>query len=182
MKNNNSGLDERQQQINYRSIAYAGIFLAICVAASMIYKVITTDNFSWEFWAIIGMCFVIIISRRVMGDIEEPKDIMGKPLPLGSDKADKRTRLKDYASRSLIFAGACAVMDIVLVAFGKDDVSDYVLAKMIFPGLNKWLTVALTAVIALAVMFTISFVVDSIIGENFKVKRYNKMLDELDEE
>lgn len=182
MNNNNPVIDERQKLINTRAMANSGIFLALCLGAAMLYKVFTTDDPGWEFWALIGASFVSILSRRILGDIDEPKNISGKPLPTGSTKQERLTRRKDYALRSVIFAAACAVMDILLVAFGKTDNADYELAEYLFPTLSKGMTVALSAVIAFGSMFLISFLFDYLIGEFFKVKRYNQMLAALDED
>ena len=181
MKQNNT-MDERQKQINMKAAALGGAFLALCIIISMICKMITTEDIGWEFWALLDTCLVILISRNLLGDIEQPTDINNRPLPVGSSKADKRARKKDYTLRSLIFGAVCAVMDVLLVATGRDDVTDMEVAEILFPGLGKPATIAVTVVIAFTSMFLISFLFDYLIGEKFKVKRYNKMLAELEEE
>ena len=108
--------------------------------------------------------------------------MLGRPLPLGSTREDKRARIKNYLLESVIFALACAVMDILLIATGRDDVTDMEIAEILFPSLGKVATVAVTAVIAFVVMLVISFIFEYIIGEKFKVKKYNKLLKALDEE
>ncbi len=173
--------DERQQAINHKATTFGFAFLIVCLFVSTVYRVVTTDNIGWEFFAILGSCIVIWIARRFMGDIEEPRGINNQPLPLGDTKEDKKIRFKNYVMSSGIFGLSFAVMDILLIGFGKEDVTDYEFAKVLFPSLSKGTTIAVTAVIAFATMFAISLVGDSLIGER-KVKKYNRMLKELDDE
>lgn len=174
-------LDERQQQITGRAILFGFIFLVLCLFASTIYRIVTTGDAGWELFAIFGASLVILISRRMMGDVEQPLDHRNRPLPLGDSKADKRVRRKSYLFGSVLFGAAFGVMDILLVAFGENENSDYELAQLLFPSLSKDLTIALTALIAFVSMFLVSFVFDSLVGE-WKVNRYNKMLSQLDNE
>lgn len=182
MKQKNNSMDERQKQITVKAMAMAGAFLCLCVSISMIYKVITTENLGWEFWALLGCALVTVISRRLMGDIEPPKSITDKPLPTGNSKRERRIRQKDYALQSVLFALVCAGMDVLLISFGKDDVTDYDLTTVLFPELGRTATIALTALIAFVSMFIISYIVEYLVGEKYKVKKYNQMLAMLEEE
>ncbi len=179
---NGIGMDERQSQITQKAIVFAYVFLVLCLFVATIYKIATTGDAGWELFAIIGSAAVILISRRLMGDVEQPLDYKNRPLPTGSSKADRLTRCKSYAAGSIIFGLAFAVMDILLIAFGENEVSDYELAEVPFPSLSKEATIAVTAVIAFVTMFLVSFVFDYLVGEFFKVRRYNKLMAQLDEE
>lgn len=177
-------LDERQQLISLKAIRNAFFALIACLSVSMIYKAIRFSDPGWEFWAIIAACFVILISRRVLGDIERPKDFFGRPMPLGNTKEDKWARKKSYFADSLVFASVCCVMDVLVFLGGKDGGLDTGLAEMLFPSFHPYLTVAITAAVTFIGMFFISYVFDYIIGEKFKVKKYNeicRMLEEDDE-
>lgn len=178
---NNNVLDERQMQIRSKSMLVTLVFVLACLAIATVYRVVTTDEMGWEFWVLIGACLVAAISNKIFGDIEAPKNINNKPLPLGDSKQDKKVRILDYALQSGIFALACAVMDILLIASGKDDVTDMDLAEMLFPSLGRIETIAVTAVIAFVSMFVISFVCDYLIGEH-RVKKYNALMSKLDAE
>jgi hypothetical protein len=175
-------MDERQNQITKKAIVFGFVFLIACMFIVTVYRIATTGDVGWELFGIVGASAVILISRRLMGDIEQPLDYKNRPLPTGMTKADRLARCKNYAVSSVIFALVFAVMDILLVAFGENEVTDYELARMIFPNLNKGVTIVVTAVIAFVTMFLISFVFDYLVGEYFKVKRYNKMIAQLDEE
>ena len=173
--------DERQKQIEYRAMSIAGIFLMICVAIAMVYKVIKTDNIGWEFWVFFGALIILSLSKRIFGDIEQPKSIIGKDLPVGNLKEEKKVRKMNYAIESAIFAFAYSMIDILLVILGKEDITDYELTSLFFPNLNNEMTIVLTALISFVVMFVISFVLEYIVGEN-KVKKYNEMLEKLEED
>lgn len=173
---NNEQLDERQVLIGQKAVGFAGIFLMICMGVATVYNIATKDSPGWEFWALIGACFVIIISKRILGDIEQPKSITGKLLPTDSSKKSKFIRIKDYCMQSVVFGLACAVMDILLMLFGEHDFVDAQLTEIIFPSLSKFPTVIITALLAFASAFIISFISEFIIGEFYKIKKYNKML------
>lgn len=179
-KQNKEPLDERQQFINQKAVGIAGIFLMICIACSMIYKVVTTDSPGWELWALIGSCFVIVISKRIMGDIEQLKSITGRPLPTDNSKKSRIIRIKDYVWQSIIFGVACGVMDVFLMLFGANDNVDVELTEYLFPGISKSMAVLVTAAIAFLTAFVISFIAEYLVGEFYKVKKYNKMLETLE--
>lgn len=185
-KNKNSypfnAMDERQSQITQLSIVYAFVFLIVCLLIATVYQIATTGDVGWELFGIFGASAVILLSRRLLGDVEQPLDYKKRPLPTGSSKADRRARCKSYAAGSVQFGLAFAVMDILLIAFGENEVSDYELAQIIFPDLSKGVTIAVTAMIAFVSMFLVSFVLDYLWGEFFKVRRYNKMMAQLDSE
>lgn len=181
MKTNNQ-IDERQVQINLKAMAWAGVFLLGCMIVSTFVKIFTTDSVGWEFWAMLGAAAVAIIARRILGDVEQPKDIMNRPLPTGSSKEDRSRRKKDYCLQSLLFAAVCTAMDILLIGFGKDDVADLELTQLLLPGLNHWTAVAVSAVVAFVSTFLISYLFDYLIGEYYTVRRYNKMIAELDDD
>ena len=103
MKNNNQ-MDERQLLISIKAMACGFVFLLACIIISMFCNIFTTGEAGWEFWAMLSSTLVILIARRILGDVEQPRDLMGKPLPTGSSKNERQLRKKDYALQSLIFA------------------------------------------------------------------------------
>ena len=181
MKMNNQ-MDERQVQINIKAMAWGYFFLGLCLIAAMIYNIITTESLGWEFWALIGGCLVTIIARRFLGDVEQPRDIHNRPLPTGSSKEDRRLRHKNYAKESLCFAGGCTALTLLLISFGKDDTADLQLTQLLFPELNHWIAVAISAVLSFTATFVFSYIVDYLVGEFFTLRRYHKMIAQLEED
>ena len=175
-------MDERQNQILLKAIVCGFIFLIACLFIATIWQIATTGDAGWELFGIIGASAVILIARRVMGDVEQPLDYRNRPLPTGNTKHERLVRCKSYAVGSAIFALAWAVMDILLIGFGSEEVTDFDLAQVIFPSLSREATIAVTAVIAFVTMFLISFLFDYLVGEFYKVRRYNRMLAQLDRE
>ena len=129
-----------------------------------------------------GGCGVILLARRILGDVEQPKDLMGKPLPTGSSKKERQRRKKDYALQSLIFAAVCSGMDVLLIGFGKEENTDIAITQTLLPGLPHTVTVVITAVLTFAVMFLISYIFEYLVSEKYKVRKYNQMLAELDDD
>lgn len=179
MKNNNQ-MDERQLQISTKAMACGFVFLFACIIIAMFYNIFTTGEAGWEFWAMLGSTLVILIARRILGDVEQPRNLMGKPLPTGSSKNERQLRKKDYALQSLIFAAVCTVMEVLLISFGKEENTDISITQTLLPGLPHLLTVVITAVLTFAVMFLISYSFEYLLGEKYKVRKYNQMLAELD--
>ena len=175
-------MDERQKQISQKAVVFGFFFLVACLLVATVYRIFTAGNVGWELFGIVGAAVVVLIARRLLGDVEQPLDYKNRPLPTGASKAEKRIRCKSYAVGSFFFGLTFAVMDILLIVFGESELTDLELTQYIFPDLSKGVTVAVTAVIAFVTMFLLSFVFDYIIGEFFKVRRYNKMLAELDAE
>lgn len=182
MRNNNTTMDERQSQITYRAVLFGFIFLILCLLTATVWRIATRGDAGWELFAIVGASAVILISRRLMGDVEQPLDYKNRPLPTGSSRQDRLKRIKSYAVGSVFFGLTFGVMDILLMLWGEKDNTDYELTQIFFPSLSKGMTVVVTALIAFVSMFLISFAFDYLVGEFFKVRRYNKMLAQLDQE
>ena len=174
-------MDERQRLITLKAVAWGFAFLILCLLAATIYQVVSTGDVGWELFGIIGASAVILIARRMMGDVEQPLDYRNRPLPTGSSKADRQARIKNYATESTIFSLGWAVMDVLLIGFGSEAGTEFDLAQMIFPSLSRGATIAVTAVITFVTMFAISFLLDYLVGES-KVRRYNRMLEQLDQD
>ena len=182
-KNNNTNImDDRQTQINDKSLAFAGIFTLICLIIATIVRVVRTDNIGWEFFAALGYCVVFIICNRIYGNIEQPKDIFGRLLPTGNSKNEKNARKRDYALGSLLLAAFYTVLDIIFFTSGEEAVADFEFTEKLFPGLSNIGVIAATAVSSFVLSFIIFYIVDCLIGEKIKVRRYNKMIAELNEE
>lgn len=182
MKQQTEVMDERQRQINIRAMANGFVFLLLCLIISMFYKLFTTDDPGWEMWAMLGSCLVLVISRRVLGDVEQPKDIFDKPLPTGSTREDKAARKKNYVLQSVIFAVVCAVMDVLFISTAENENVDYELTQLLFPDLSRGAAIAVTAVISFVVMFLVSYLFEFLVGEFYTLRRYNKMIAEFDAE
>ncbi len=184
MKNNNFEdfytYDERQKQISGKSSSIALIFALIAISAVGIYKAIAYGEGGLEFLIVFATVCVKLISDRLLGNVEIPKGFYGRPLPIGKTKDDKLSRIKYYLLDGVITGIVFVLLDIVFIASSsaKDDIA---LTKQLFPSLGTTETVIVTAVISFIVMFAVSFAVDYIIGE-IGVKRYNKMLSELDDD
>ena len=175
-------MDARQRLITQKAITFGFLFLIACLLIATIYRIATSGDAGWELFAIIGAAIVILVSRRIMVDVEQPLDYKNRPLPTGNSKSDRITRCKNYAVGSGLFGLTFAVMDILLLLFGDHEVSDYELTQLIFPNLSKGTTIIVTALLSFVSFFLVSFVFDYLIGELYKVRRYNKMMSQLDSE
>ncbi|MGM9602191.1 MAG: hypothetical protein ACI3W5_11520 [Faecousia sp.] len=175
-------MDERQSQITQKAIAFGFLFLVACLLIATIYRIATSGNAGWELFAMIGASVVILVSRRIMGDVEQPLDYKNRPLPTGNSKSDRITRCKNYAVGSALFGLAFAVTDILLLLFGEGELGDDELTQLIFPNLSKEATIIVTALLSFVFFFLVSFSFDYLIGEFYKVRRYNQMMSQLDSE
>ena len=139
----------------------------------------STGNPGWELWGLVGTCLVIVVANRIQGNIEQPKDMLNRPLPTGNTKTERRKRKIAYALDSGMYALTFAVMDITLFALG-EDVTDFQMVKENLPSLNRTWLVVITSVFAFVTTFLIFYVFEYLIGEKYKVRKYNKMIAQLD--
>lgn len=187
MKKNNEKknfifLDERQSQIVQKAGANGYIFLLTYLIAISFYKIVTGGDPILEVLAIFGSAIVVVISQRLMGDVEQPVDYMNRPLPTGSSKEEKAKRFKNYLVRSVLFGLSFAAMDAGLLIFSDIDFMEYEFIKSTFPNLDKAAVIVLSAVMVFAGACIASILMEFLIGEYYDVRRYNKMIAELDEE
>lgn len=178
-KQNYAVVDERQKQIRSKAGVVSGAFLLICIIISGIYNIAVTGDPGWELWALIGYPIVFGISCHFLGDIEQPRDVMGRPLPVGKSPSDKKARMKNYVLESVIFALACAVMDVILIGFGANDITEFELVKKIFPNMTHIPVVIITSVFSFIIMFLMSLLVEYLVDEKFRVPKYNKTMEAL---
>lgn len=182
MKNQNNNLpDERQMQITNRALANVGIFMLVLLTAVFFYKLVVYEAFSWEGAAVLIAVIIIHITQRVMGEVERPKDVLNKPMPLGNSKKDKTKRKISYALESAIYALGFAVADILLVASGKDDLSEPEIAEKLFANVGETGIIIITAVVSFIISFAVFYIIEYILSER-KVKRYNALMAKLDAE
>ena len=179
-KNNFNQPDERQKAIQEKAGAFAGFFLMCVVGVVMIYKVIVYETLGWEFWALIGYCVVLAIVNSI-SNIEAPKNFMGKSLPTGNTKEEKKTRRISYFFDGLAFSLFCTVMDILLFVTDDEMLSDMEFVKELLPNLEGVALIAVTAMFSFVVGLICGYAVSAAFGA-FQVRRYNKMLAEFDEE
>ncbi len=146
------------------------------------YKIFTGGEPIIEILGIFASAVVVIVSRRLMGDVEQPTDYWNRSLPTGSSKEEKSTRFKNYIVKSVLFGLSFAVMDTALLLFGEIDFMEFEFITSTFPNLNKGAIIALSAAMVFAGGFIASIIFEYFIGEYYDVKRYNKMIAKLDEE
>ena len=175
-------MDERQKEITQKAVVFGFFFLILCLLSATIYRIVTTGDAGWELFSIIGSSVVILLARRILGDVEQPTDLMNRPLPTGNSKADRQCRCKTYALGSLIFGLTFGVMDILVIKFGTAGTEELALTEYLFPQLSSGMTLTVTAIIAFTSAFLISFIFDYLVGEYFKVRRYNNLMAQLDAE
>jgi hypothetical protein len=175
-------MDERQSQIAQRASANGYIFLIIYLMVVSFYKIVTGGEPILEILGIFGSAIVVIISRRLMGDVEQPTDYWNRPLPTGSSKEEKYVRFKNYLVKSVSFGLTFAVMDTALLLFGEIDFMEFEFITSTFPNLNKGAIIALSAAMVFAGGFIASIIIEYLIGEYYDVRRYNKMIADLDKE
>jgi ABC-type Fe3+ transport system permease subunit len=181
-KKNFKLLDERQNQIVQKAFANGYVFLVVYLIGIILYKFATDGDPIWELIGVLASALIVVVSRRLMGDIEQPVDYLNRPLPTGSSKPEKQKRFKSYLINSIMFGLGFAVMDVILLLSVGYDFLEHEVIKEILPNVNNTLTIALSAIAVFAAGFIVSFIFEYLIGECYEVKRYNKMISQLDKE
>lgn len=173
-------MDERQLRIEQRAIVYGFYFLYVWSIIVAAYRLLTTGDINLEMFGPVGATFVIILSRCRMGIADQPRDHKNRPLPTGSSKREKRVRYKSYARDSVYGALIFVVIDIVSFAVGEDKFVYYRIVQHILPSTGRGVILAISGVIAFAVGFVVWYTVLYVIGELIRVRRYNRLMETLD--
>ena len=175
-------VDERQQLISLKACLAGFIFLLVCLVVATVYDIAKYGEPGWEIWGIVGACVAVVIANRKLGNVEQPKDIFNRPLPTGKTKPERKKRIIAYALDSILFGSIFAGMEVLLFVGAEEEMFDMYIVESILPNLGETGLIVATAVFTFATMFLISFVCEYLVGEFYKVRRYNKMLSELDDD
>ena len=97
-------------------------------------------------------------------------DWLGRSLPMGRTKANRRVRLRHYVISGLIGGLAYALLDVILMGF----VEETVLTGQLFPSLNRLFNILILAAIVFVVVFLGVFLFQYLTGECVKVRRYER--------
>lgn len=180
MKRNQSGkkplaqIDERAVRANEKAGMICGWILVGVVLIAAIIRVIRTGELGWEILAVIGYPCLFGLLTAKLGNLAEPKDLAGNPLPLDDAPEKKKIRIRCYAAQALIEAVTMGVFFAVLPFFEKDGKQ---LAQELFAGANTAVVAVLSAVIGLMIFFIIGFAFEYFFGER-NVRRYRAQFDE----
>lgn len=161
--NNTNGYvqDEREIQNNDKALAGAAVVSIICNFGLMIYGLVKDDLKTGviALIQIILMGIVIAIIKRKKGDINIPTTISGKKVSTEMTKKGKLNRIGYCALESLGFCIGYTLIDVLLSS------------DLFIPGLA----------VQFVILFIVSFVFEFLLLKS-KVKKYNKLMAELENE
>lgn len=175
-------MDERQKELQEKANGVGMIFLGLCLAAAMIYRMATEGELGWEFLAITACLPVVRLARRLYGDAEVPRDFKNYPLPTGSSGKERRVRCRSYAIDALLFSLPIVVIGAIWLLADPEDGGFYQFVRGLFPALNRGPLILVATLVIFAIFFATSFITRYLYTELFLVKQYNRMLNEMDEE
>ena len=173
MKNKNVNSDERTAK---NTGTAAVITLALIWAALLIigiYKTIKygAESTTEEILIFLGSLLAFLVLKHRKDDVDLPESFLGKPLPTGLKGKDKKIRIKAYITDSLVNAAILGALNITLNRINRN--FNFTTLELS----NPVLTVAVNAVLDLAVLGAVFMVINYIWGEH-NIKKYNKMLEE----
>lgn len=181
-KNFNNIPDEREQLISLKACLAGFVFVLVCLFVAFTVNIINTGEPGWELWGFLGACIVVIIANRVHGNVEQPKDIFNRPLPTGNTKEERKKRIAAYMLDAVLTGFLFAVFDVIVFLSLGEEMIDMEIVQSFLPNLSDTALVVVTALFIFVTMFIISFIFDYLVGEFYKVRRYNKMLAEFDDD
>lgn len=107
-----------------------------------------------------------IVGQRENLSAQLPKNFYGRIL--NTDPQSRSSRIKYYAIESILFASALTIFEVVGTLFGKDEILTLGILT------NQTADTILSCAVSFAIMFCISFVLDTIIYE-YKIWKYNRI-------
>lgn len=160
------------QKKNKQKIIINAVFIAIILltAAISIYKYIKykeTANLTIEITLLIFTFLIYIIYILTAKKIFVPETLTGKPLPLSQDKTSKKLRIKSYIIKSLVFASAITIFDVLTRVLDKD------YQDLLIFSLDNTKNKILSILILFLTSFIISIILEGTIGE-LTIKKYDK--------
>ena len=172
-KNNMVETDERtrQQTGNAAVITLILIWLALIIIAVIKGIKYGYSSITEEVLLFLGSLLIFVLFNHRKGDVDLPRTIRGKSLPIDMTKEGKRARFKSYILDSLFDAAVIAGVNVGLSRLNM--AYDFTTIK--------FSTTASTIVYNLIIDFVSAFVVflcfNYFLGEH-NVKKYNKMLED----
>lgn len=158
----------------------AVITLAVIWVALIIIGVVKTvkygaESITEEMIIFLGSVLLFLIMKHRGDDVDLPESFLGKPLPDSLSGEDKAARLKAYAIDSLINGAFLASLNIILNRINRN------FSYTFIPFSGGILSIVLNFVIDTLVMFAVFMLVNYLWGEH-NVKKYNKMMEENEED
>ena len=170
-RKNNIIVDERQEKIATKSLAWAGFIAYLYTIIVMLFKLITSkdsSNVIFEVILLLIMTLTIFINNLINKDYDVPSNIRNKILVTGNSKNNKKARLFYYMRTSIIFP---LIYIIIYSAWrGKDK----------FPIIIESSNI-LTFIINYVVVYIVIFIA-KIVWHEWNVKRYNDHIKFLEED
>ncbi|RFB17254.1 hypothetical protein DZB84_09280 [Bacillus sp. HNG] len=172
-------MDERSQQQIAKGLAITLGIVYISLFSFAIWKYVSTKDISsitWELVFIVMIPASIVWFARRDESLTIPKMISGNLIDTGLSKKSQSKRKKYYFLDSLGFAMVVLILTIITNFFIEKEWQHFPLFPQMSEVSNIIVTLSIEFVISLVVFFTISYV-----WEEFNIRRYNRKLDELED-
>lgn len=173
-------MDERQLKIASKSWAATVVITYLYLTVEIIYKHITTKdiaNCTWEVVLILLMTAVLIVTQRTDEAVSLPRKLNGTEVSIELNRTGKLARLRHYLIDALIASVAMTLVEVILSKITKTPIGIHFQAYG-QSGLTSWI---IGVGIELVILFLISFMLRYIWVE-YKVKKYNKQLEQLEDD
>jgi len=173
-------MDERQFKIASRSWAITVLITYIYLLVEITYKYSTTKDISactWEIVLLIVMTVVMWISQRKDEAVSLPRTISGKEVSTELNSQGKHSRLKYYFIDSFVFSVSMIIISVIFYLFANIPLGFYFKISEVSEGFNLFIC----TVIEFTILFLVSFMFNYIWIE-YKVKKYNKAIQKLEDE
>ncbi len=173
-------MDERQNQIIGKAAGITFIITYFYVLIECIYKYLSTwniNNCSWEIGLLVLMPVSFLFFAKKDDSLLLPRTINNKEMNFEMTSAAKKSRIIEYTKEALLFSIVMLAIDALIGFLGNFQWSTFI--DIINSG--RLTNYILYAIYALLGQFIISFVIDYSWSE-YKIKKYNKMLDEMESE
>lgn len=172
-------MDERQLAIQGKANGVVMLFLMICLCAAAIYRTVTEGETGWELIALLASFPIMMLARRLYGDVETPCGFKNQPLPTGRARKDRRTRAGNYAIEALFFAVPMALIDVGLSVSSPQEHALLQWMKAWFPTLNRVPLIVVSTLLVFAASFAISYAVRYLVTELILLKQYNRLQEKI---
>lgn len=173
------GMDERSQQLISKGIAITLAVLYVLLFVSAIWKYVSTKDITQSTLEIILIVMIpasIAWFARKDESLTIPRMITGEMVFTEADYQSKRKRKRHYFWDSLGFSTVVLVLNLITTFFVEKEWQ----GLQLFVGLSKTMNMIILFVLEF-LMSIIVFYAISYIWEEFNIKRYNRRIQELED-
>lgn len=173
-------MDERNEKIISKSMTLVLSIVYLMIVIVALTKYINSgdiESITFEIILLISIPTLIAFFARKNESLTLPRNIKGEIVSENNDSKSKKERYKLYTIGSLSFSLFCFILDLLDSIFVQKEWSYFKYFESGNESINIIISISIDFILSFLIFFILSVKIDE-----FLIKKYNKKLDNLEEE